>query len=246
FVYVLAVDTGGRGLDLSKPSFGKLFNIDDGVGPATWAPVDNSNCVGIWAGMGAGSYDGSKVPAPPAEEQQVVSSSQPVAPVQSVAPVSSSLVVSTSAAVQQSTTKPPATSVQHTAPPVTIRSTEPPASSSSAPLVSHENINENTPASSSSSGSSSLSAGTGEGSAVSQENKSSSVVVNMAYELGATHEDSLSGVGHNAKDDLSSDASSSLGSSFAEESDLDAQSSSGAQTLAVPLAVLSMVLVALL
>ncbi|KAJ2009727.1 hypothetical protein GGI04_000217 [Coemansia thaxteri] len=49
FVYVLAVDTGGRGLDLSKPSFGKLFNIDDGVGPANWAPVSNSNCVGIWS-----------------------------------------------------------------------------------------------------------------------------------------------------------------------------------------------------
>ncbi|KAJ2747497.1 hypothetical protein GGI20_000486 [Coemansia sp. BCRC 34301] len=48
FVYVLAVDTGGRGLDLSKPSFGQLFNIDDGVGPAQWMPVSNSNCVGIW------------------------------------------------------------------------------------------------------------------------------------------------------------------------------------------------------
>ncbi|KAJ2748347.1 hypothetical protein GGI19_006152 [Coemansia pectinata] len=48
FVYVLAVDTGGRGLDLSKPSFGQLFDIDDGVGPAQWAPVSNSNCVGIW------------------------------------------------------------------------------------------------------------------------------------------------------------------------------------------------------
>ncbi|KAJ2033560.1 hypothetical protein IW146_003172 [Coemansia sp. RSA 922] len=48
FVYVLAVDTGGRGLDLSKPSFGKLFDIDDGVGPAQWEPVSNSNCVGIW------------------------------------------------------------------------------------------------------------------------------------------------------------------------------------------------------
>ncbi|KAJ2013905.1 hypothetical protein IWW57_005971, partial [Coemansia sp. S610] len=48
FVYVLAVDTGGRGLDLSKPSFGQLFNIDDGVGPAQWEPVSNSNCVGIW------------------------------------------------------------------------------------------------------------------------------------------------------------------------------------------------------
>ncbi|KAJ2809426.1 hypothetical protein GGI24_007204, partial [Coemansia furcata] len=55
FVYVLAVDTGGRGLDLSKPSFGQLFDIDDGVGPAQWAPVSNSNCVGIW----------SNAPAPP-------------------------------------------------------------------------------------------------------------------------------------------------------------------------------------
>ncbi|KAJ1647489.1 hypothetical protein LPJ64_001152 [Coemansia asiatica] len=31
FVYVLAVDTGGRGLDISKTSFGKLFNVDDGT-----------------------------------------------------------------------------------------------------------------------------------------------------------------------------------------------------------------------
>ncbi|KAJ2764301.1 hypothetical protein IWQ56_004538 [Coemansia nantahalensis] len=38
FVYVLAVDLGGRGLDLSKPSFGRLFPLDDGIGPATWAP----------------------------------------------------------------------------------------------------------------------------------------------------------------------------------------------------------------
>ncbi|KAJ2768138.1 hypothetical protein IWQ57_003663 [Coemansia nantahalensis] len=48
FVYVLAVDLGGRGLDLSKPSFGRLFPLDDGIGPATWAPVDNSHCAGIW------------------------------------------------------------------------------------------------------------------------------------------------------------------------------------------------------
>ncbi|KAJ2449879.1 hypothetical protein EV183_004644, partial [Coemansia sp. RSA 2336] len=64
FVYVLAVDKGGRGLDLSKPSFGKLFNIDDGVGPAQWSPVDNSHCAGIWSNGGGGAYDGSQVPAP--------------------------------------------------------------------------------------------------------------------------------------------------------------------------------------
>ncbi|KAJ1898098.1 hypothetical protein LPJ66_002960 [Kickxella alabastrina] len=68
FVYVLAVDTGGRGLDLSKPSFGKLFNIDDGIGPASWTPVDNSNCVGIWSKMGSAPFDGSQVPAPAADD----------------------------------------------------------------------------------------------------------------------------------------------------------------------------------
>ncbi|KAJ1770985.1 hypothetical protein LPJ74_002676 [Coemansia sp. RSA 1843] len=49
YVYVLAVDTGGRGLDLSKPAFGKILNIDDGVGAAEWGPVDSSYCAGIWS-----------------------------------------------------------------------------------------------------------------------------------------------------------------------------------------------------
>ncbi|KAJ2780383.1 hypothetical protein GGI15_003558 [Coemansia interrupta] len=242
YVYVLAVDTGGRGLDLSKPSFGKLFNIDDGVGPATWGPVDNSNCVGIWSGMGSGPYDGSTVPAPAAsEEPPVVSSSpqQPPPPVQSVAPlISSSSVLSTSIAIHLSTTKPPATSVHSTAPPVTIRSTEPNLSSSSsssaaaAVVASHENS-----AGSSAGGSSSA------GSVSSQD-----VVVDMAYELGATPEESLSGVGHNAKDELSdAEESSNQGSSGSdEESEADEDSSSGASALGVPVAVLSVLLAAAL
>ncbi|KAJ1721755.1 hypothetical protein LPJ53_003766 [Coemansia erecta] len=245
YVYVLAVDTGGRGLDLSKPSFGKLFNIDDGVGPATWGPVDNSNCVGIWAGMGAGAYDGSKVPAPAASEEPAVvasSSQQAATSVQSVAPVSSSSsVLSTSIAIHLSSTKPPATSAHSTAPPVTIRSTEPVSSSSSAAaaVVSHEN----SAASGSNSSSSSL------GSDSSQEDKGDAVV-DMAYELGATPEESLSGVGHNAKDDLSSDDESSKedSSSADEESDADDDSSSDASALGipVPIAVLSVLLAAAL
>ncbi|KAJ1797260.1 hypothetical protein LPJ75_007077, partial [Coemansia sp. RSA 2598] len=94
FVYALAVDTGGRGLDLSKGSFGKLFNIDDGVGPASWAPADNSNCVGAWSKLGSGPYDGSTVPAPAPEDPKPVqpapssssSSSSPAPPVVSTIP----------------------------------------------------------------------------------------------------------------------------------------------------------------
>lgn len=59
FVYVMAVDTGGRGLDLTKPAFGQLFDIADGVGPAKWEQVDGMHCQGIWG-------KGPK-PAPPVE-----------------------------------------------------------------------------------------------------------------------------------------------------------------------------------
>ncbi|KAJ2841413.1 hypothetical protein J3B02_005897, partial [Coemansia erecta] len=88
FVYALAVDTGGRGLDLSKGSFAKLFNIDDGVGPASWAPVSNSNCVGAWSKLGSGPYDGSTVPAPAAEDPHPAAPASPAAP--APAPASSS------------------------------------------------------------------------------------------------------------------------------------------------------------
>ncbi|PIA15780.1 hypothetical protein COEREDRAFT_87530 [Coemansia reversa NRRL 1564] len=87
YVYVLAVDTGGRGLDLSKPSFGKLFNIDDGLGSAQWEPVNNSNCEGIWnngaqnPGYPAVDLDATSVTTTnnkPATAEQLVVSSPPV------------------------------------------------------------------------------------------------------------------------------------------------------------------------
>ncbi|KAJ2614236.1 hypothetical protein H4S08_001805 [Coemansia sp. RSA 1365] len=48
FTYVLAVDTGGVGLDLSKQAFGKLFDVSLGRASAQWEPADSSHCNGIW------------------------------------------------------------------------------------------------------------------------------------------------------------------------------------------------------
>ncbi|KAI9506456.1 hypothetical protein GGI25_004317 [Coemansia spiralis] len=83
FVYVLAVDTGGRGLDLSEPAFGRIFDIADGVGPAEWAPADSSYCAGIWNNGGQGSGGGYQEPATSAVAstmlQPAVTSSAPAA-----------------------------------------------------------------------------------------------------------------------------------------------------------------------
>ncbi|KAJ1938471.1 hypothetical protein EC988_007580 [Linderina pennispora] len=99
FVYVLAIDTGGKGLDLTKPAFGKLFNIDDGIGPATWSPVDNKHCEGIWNNGGTitGAYDGSRVPAPqePVDEKPAESSPVSSAPAPAPAPSSSAAAAAT-------------------------------------------------------------------------------------------------------------------------------------------------------
>ncbi|KAJ2078029.1 hypothetical protein H4R24_004765 [Coemansia sp. RSA 988] len=48
FTYVMVVDTGGVGLDLSEQAFGKLFDVSLGRGPAQWEPADSSHCAGIW------------------------------------------------------------------------------------------------------------------------------------------------------------------------------------------------------
>ncbi|KAJ1831351.1 hypothetical protein LPJ63_004336 [Coemansia sp. RSA 2711] len=143
YVYVLAVDKGGRGLDLSKPAFGRLFNIDDGVGPAQWSPVDNSNCKGVWSNGGDSAYNGAQVPASSAEPATTsapavnvpattpVASPVPVAP--APAPVSSAplpastqpAVVPPSAAVQRSS------SIQLLSQPQSSSSEHPALSSSS-------------------------------------------------------------------------------------------------------------------
>ncbi|KAJ2804462.1 hypothetical protein H4R20_002500 [Coemansia guatemalensis] len=114
YVYVLAVDTGGRGLDLSKPSFAKLFNIDDGVGPAQWEPVSSSNCAGIWSngpGDSGDDYQNANTDSTPATtadskpattEQPVVSSPPVAQPTPSKEPVAAA---------------PPPPSDQSTAPP---------------------------------------------------------------------------------------------------------------------------------
>jgi len=48
FVYVVAIDTGGQGLDLSTPSFQDLFGINTGIFPASWAPTNPRNCLSVW------------------------------------------------------------------------------------------------------------------------------------------------------------------------------------------------------
>ncbi|KAJ2496933.1 hypothetical protein GGH96_005478 [Coemansia sp. RSA 1972] len=48
FVYVLAVDTGGRGLDLAQVSFTALFGQSLSPMDAAWFPVDAKYCEDIW------------------------------------------------------------------------------------------------------------------------------------------------------------------------------------------------------
>lgn len=48
FIFVLAVDTGGQGLDISIPSFDKLFGQKTDPAPASWAPTDPANCKDIY------------------------------------------------------------------------------------------------------------------------------------------------------------------------------------------------------
>ncbi|KAI8969105.1 hypothetical protein BDF20DRAFT_145052 [Mycotypha africana] len=48
FIYVLAVDLGGSGLDLSIPAFNYLFNQSYDASPASWSTVDSSYCEGIY------------------------------------------------------------------------------------------------------------------------------------------------------------------------------------------------------
>ncbi|CAO3621326.1 unnamed protein product [Cunninghamella echinulata] len=48
YVYALAVDMGGQGLDLSTPSFKALFGQQWDASPATWSETDYANCKGIY------------------------------------------------------------------------------------------------------------------------------------------------------------------------------------------------------
>ncbi|KAJ2828927.1 hypothetical protein IWW50_001129 [Coemansia erecta] len=48
YVYVLAVDTGGRGLDLAQVSFTALFGQSLSPMGAAWFPVDAKYCEDIW------------------------------------------------------------------------------------------------------------------------------------------------------------------------------------------------------
>ncbi|KAJ2081846.1 hypothetical protein H4R24_002053 [Coemansia sp. RSA 988] len=48
YVYVLAVDTGGRGLDLAQVSFTALFGQSMSPMEAAWFPVDDKYCEDIW------------------------------------------------------------------------------------------------------------------------------------------------------------------------------------------------------
>ncbi|KAJ1913264.1 hypothetical protein H4219_005284 [Mycoemilia scoparia] len=65
WVYVLAVDTGGQGLDMSLVSFSALFQQPSNPTQATWTPVDMSYCADILhpsqGRNGGGSQHYSKV-----------------------------------------------------------------------------------------------------------------------------------------------------------------------------------------
>ncbi|CAO3597160.1 unnamed protein product [Absidia cylindrospora] len=64
FIYALAVDLGGAGLDLSIPSFKELFGQQYDASPATWSETDYSNCAGIYS-KGGSSNSSSKVSTKP-------------------------------------------------------------------------------------------------------------------------------------------------------------------------------------
>ncbi|KAJ1801615.1 hypothetical protein LPJ59_000104 [Coemansia sp. RSA 2399] len=98
-VYVMAVDTGGRGLDLSKPAFGEILDIDAGVGAAQWEPADSSYCAGIWSnGPQAGSSGGDSTP-PAAAEPATSSAPAPTQPATTVVQIASPSSSSSSTAV---------------------------------------------------------------------------------------------------------------------------------------------------
>ncbi|KAJ2842974.1 hypothetical protein IWW36_005717 [Coemansia brasiliensis] len=48
YIYVLAIDTGGRGLDLAQVSFTALFGQSLSPMNAAWFPVDPKHCKDIW------------------------------------------------------------------------------------------------------------------------------------------------------------------------------------------------------
>ncbi|KAJ1769419.1 hypothetical protein IW140_004338 [Coemansia sp. RSA 1813] len=52
FVYVLAVDKCMNALDISKPAFAQILDIDAGHGDVSWTPVDKSLCAGVYPAGG--------------------------------------------------------------------------------------------------------------------------------------------------------------------------------------------------
>ncbi|KAJ2351168.1 hypothetical protein IWW50_000707 [Coemansia erecta] len=229
FVYVLAVDKGGRGLDLSKPSFGKLFNIDDGVGPAQWSPVDNSNCVGIWSNGGAGAYDGSQVQAPAVDDTPNVPASTTAAaettPVVNVPVVPE--VPAVSSAVQPSQPSPSPQPV----PPASSHAVQRSSSAQPAlslPPVSKQPETSDSPAIAVSSSSSGLFDFGDDNQLTVDNNASESVAAESGY--------LQSGIAHDALSASNSDSDSQeLGSESNDES-LDDVDSSGAMSVSLAVA----------
>ncbi|KAI9227096.1 MAG: hypothetical protein DHS80DRAFT_32114 [Piptocephalis tieghemiana] len=60
--HVLAVDRGGRGLDVSTTTFNQLFGTMLDPSPASWKTVDKSNCADIIKGSLAPQVGGQAVP----------------------------------------------------------------------------------------------------------------------------------------------------------------------------------------
>ncbi|KAJ1980116.1 hypothetical protein H4R34_002574 [Dimargaris verticillata] len=48
WAYVLAVDTGGKGLDVSTVIYKEIFGQDTDPAPASWSAVDDKHCADIW------------------------------------------------------------------------------------------------------------------------------------------------------------------------------------------------------
>ncbi|KAI8088866.1 uncharacterized protein BX664DRAFT_331606 [Halteromyces radiatus] len=76
FVYVLAVDLGGSGLDLSIPSFKKLFGQQYDASPASWSETNYSNCAGIYS-KGASPSSGKPKPTSTTIKQHTTTTHRP-------------------------------------------------------------------------------------------------------------------------------------------------------------------------
>ncbi|KAJ1977979.1 hypothetical protein H4R33_006093 [Dimargaris cristalligena] len=60
YAYVLAVDTGGRGLDVSTVIYKEIFGQDTDPVEASWSQVDDELCMDIWRNASGSSHTDSQ------------------------------------------------------------------------------------------------------------------------------------------------------------------------------------------